>query len=87
VRWRIQLSQRLQEVRRNCKTRNHLVGKRPLSLPKSVRWRIRRVFSPNPLSQITRAIQLYLGHRNIQHTVKYTALAAERFKDFWRDED
>jgi integrase len=33
----------------------------------------------------TRAIQLYLGHRNIQHTVRYTELAAGRFKDFWRD--
>jgi type 1 fimbriae regulatory protein FimB/type 1 fimbriae regulatory protein FimE len=27
----------------------------------------------------TRAIQLYLGHRNIQHTVRYTELAAGRF--------
>jgi integrase len=35
--------------------------------------------------QDTRAIQLFLGHRNIQHTVKYTELAAERFQDFWRD--
>ena len=33
----------------------------------------------------TRAIQLYLGHKNIQHTVKYTELAPGRFKDFWRD--
>lgn len=33
----------------------------------------------------TRAIQHYLGHRNIQHTVKYTELSPERFKDFWRD--
>jgi integrase len=33
----------------------------------------------------TRAIQLYLGHKNIQHTVRYTELAAGRFKDFWRD--
>ena len=33
----------------------------------------------------TRAIQLYLGHRNIQHTVRYTQLAAGRFKDFWKD--
>jgi site-specific recombinase XerD len=33
----------------------------------------------------TRAIQLYLGHRNIQHTVRYTELAPNRFKDFWRD--
>lgn len=33
----------------------------------------------------TRAIQHYLGHRNIQHTVRYTELAADRFKTFWRD--
>lgn len=33
----------------------------------------------------TRAIQHYLGHRNIQHTVRYTALAGDRFKDFWKD--
>jgi integrase len=35
--------------------------------------------------QDTRAIQHYLGHRNIQHTVLYTRLAAHRFNDFWRD--
>jgi type 1 fimbriae regulatory protein FimB/type 1 fimbriae regulatory protein FimE len=33
----------------------------------------------------TRSLQAYLGHRNIQHTVRYTELAPERFKDFWRD--
>ena len=33
----------------------------------------------------TRAIQLYLGHKNIQHTVRYTDLSAERFTDFWKD--
>lgn len=33
----------------------------------------------------TRAIQHYLGHRNIQHTVRYTELAADRFKRFWSD--
>ena len=33
----------------------------------------------------TRALQHYLGHKNIQHTVKYTELAPDRFKDFWRD--
>jgi integrase len=32
----------------------------------------------------TRALQAYLGHRNIQHTVRYTELAPARFKDFWR---
>jgi hypothetical protein len=25
------------------------------------------------------------GHKNIQHTVRYTELAPTRFKDFWRD--
>jgi integrase len=29
----------------------------------------------------TRAIQHYLGHRNINNTVRYTQLSAERFKD------
>lgn len=33
----------------------------------------------------TRAIQAYLGHKNIQHTVRYTELAPGRFKDFWVD--
>ncbi len=33
----------------------------------------------------TRAIQHYLGHRNITHTVRYTELSPERFKDFWKD--
>jgi integrase len=35
--------------------------------------------------QDTRAIQLYLGHKNIQHTVRYTELASGRFRDFWKD--
>jgi site-specific recombinase XerD len=33
----------------------------------------------------TRSLQAYLGHRNIQHTVRYTELAPTRFKDFWPD--
>ena len=32
----------------------------------------------------TRALQAYLGHKNIQHTVRYTELAPGRFRDFWR---
>ena len=35
--------------------------------------------------QDTRAIQHYLGHRNITHTVRYTDLSPERFKNFWQD--
>jgi type 1 fimbriae regulatory protein FimB/type 1 fimbriae regulatory protein FimE len=33
----------------------------------------------------TRALQAYLGHRNIQHTVRYTQLSPTRFKNFWRE--
>jgi type 1 fimbriae regulatory protein FimE len=33
----------------------------------------------------TRAIQHYLGHKSIQHTVRYTQLSAVRFQGFWRD--
>ena len=32
----------------------------------------------------TRALQAYLGHKSIQHTVRYTELSPTRFKDFWR---
>ena len=33
----------------------------------------------------TRSLQAYLGHRNIQHTVRNTELAPPRFKNFWHD--
>ena len=32
-----------------------------------------------------RTIQHYLGHRNIQNTVRYTELASDCFNDFWPD--
>ena len=33
----------------------------------------------------TRTIQAYLGHKSIQHTVRYTELAPTRFKGLWHD--
>ena len=33
----------------------------------------------------TRALQAYLGHKNIQHTVRHTELSPTRFKNFWRE--
>ena len=33
----------------------------------------------------TRAIQAYLGHRNITHTVRYTDLVPGRFDEFWKN--
>jgi len=32
-----------------------------------------------------RLLQHYLGHKNIAHTARYTELARDRFKGFWRD--
>jgi integrase len=32
----------------------------------------------------TRTIQAYLGHTNIQHTVRYTQLSPEPFKGLWK---
>ena len=33
----------------------------------------------------TRSLQHYLGHKNIQHTVRYTELTSKRFDNFWKD--
>jgi site-specific recombinase XerD len=33
----------------------------------------------------TRALQHYMGHKNIMHTVRYTEMAPDRFKNFWND--
>lgn len=33
----------------------------------------------------TRAIQDYLGHKNIHYTVRYTQMSPQRFESFWTD--
>jgi type 1 fimbriae regulatory protein FimB/type 1 fimbriae regulatory protein FimE len=33
----------------------------------------------------TRAIQDYLGHKNIHHTVRYTQMSPKRFESFFTD--
>jgi type 1 fimbriae regulatory protein FimB/type 1 fimbriae regulatory protein FimE len=33
----------------------------------------------------TRSLGHFLGHRNLNNTMRYTELAADRFKDFWKD--
>ena len=33
----------------------------------------------------TRRLQDWLGHKSIQHTVRYTELSTAPFRDFWRD--
>jgi len=30
-------------------------------------------------------LQHYLGHKNIQHTVRYTELSSDRFIGWWKD--
>ena len=36
-------------------------------------------------SHDTRALQLYLGHKDIRHTVRYSELSSAPFNDFWKD--
>jgi hypothetical protein len=38
----------------------------------------------NRLQFLCGALQAWLGHKNIQHTVRYAELAPDRFKDFWQ---
>jgi hypothetical protein len=45
------------------------------------------MFQVNSQSSLARrpwTLQARLGHRNIQRTVRYTALAADGSKNFWR---
>jgi hypothetical protein len=44
-----------------------------------------RFASALPAVHDTRSLQAYLGHKSIQHTVRYSELAPTRFKDFWRE--
>ena len=34
----------------------------------------------------TRSLQAYLGHKSIQHTVRYAAMSPTRFKGIWKKE-
>jgi hypothetical protein len=49
------------------------------------RLRAARRSHPTNAGHDTRALQAWLGHKNIQHTVRYTELAPHRFKDFCAD--
>jgi len=33
----------------------------------------------------TRALQLYLGHKDIRHTVRYSELSSAAFNNLWKD--
>ena len=41
--------------------------------------------SEDQLTGTMMQISHYLGHKNIQHTVRYTELAPNRFNGFWKD--
>ena len=47
--------------------------------------RDRLINCPRATGHDTRALQAYLGHKNIQHTVRYTEMAPTRFKDLGAD--
>jgi hypothetical protein len=42
-------------------------------------------YADHRYSQDTRSLQHYLGHKNIQHTVRYSELSPDRFREFWKD--
>ena len=47
---------------------------------------ILEVFGAGHTSEpLSRALQHYMGHKNIMHTVRYTEMAPDRFKNFWKD--
>ena len=71
-----------------CSARSDGCIGRHADLKFPIRPRMRRHTTGYKLAndgQDTRAIQHYLGHRNIQHTTRYTELASDRFKNFWHD--
>jgi hypothetical protein len=37
------------------------------------------------IARLGEAAKYYLGRTNIMHTVRYTELSPERFKNFWED--
>ena len=53
---------------------------RPIISP--LRARMIEDMSVRGFKEDTRALQLWLGHKSIQHTVRYSELSAERFKDW-----
>jgi integrase len=62
------------------------IGKRPQPTVARLRSLQRDCVRLANDGQDTRALQQYLGHKNIQRTVRYTELAADRFKSFWENE-
>ena len=48
-------------------------------------WRFRAEEARTVDGHDTRSLAHYLGHRNLQSTARYTALAPDRFAKFWKD--
>ena len=68
-----------------ARAREGVTGNQHLArLSRCKRAHIRLLSAPRS-ERATTAIQDYLGHRSIASTVRYTALAPDRFKGFWRD--
>ena len=47
----------------------------------------RRTANTEPLPRLARHghIAAHHAHKNIQHTLRYSELSPERFRDFWKD--
>src|SRR6476619_1028730 len=94
---RVRVSQALERVRqvspshtqggsRVREFRSHGSGRGAVSNGRPYRTSLRAFESGASIGPAyrTRALQAWLGHKNIQHTVRYTELAPDRLKNFWR---
>jgi Phage integrase family len=70
---------------RSARRQSPWISNRPVSISLARRSRHNSGYKLANDGQDTRAIQHYLGHRSIASTVRYTALAPDRFKGFWKD--
>jgi integrase len=74
--------------RRSQRTRRSLSWGRMKRSCRNNSWPLRRCSSAENDSRRgtdTRTQQAYLGHKNIQHTARYTELAPTRFRNLWTD--
>jgi site-specific recombinase XerD len=61
-----------------------LMFRHGLRVLEACRFQLSQVDIESRVLSVTRLIQDYLGHRNIQHTVRYTATNPARFEKTWR---
>jgi type 1 fimbriae regulatory protein FimB/type 1 fimbriae regulatory protein FimE len=65
--------------------RHPLLRWRAICVPPMLWLGLRKQTADGAASGLGAGAEEWMGHKNIQHTVRYTELAPHRFKNFWRD--